>query len=341
MRYLIVIAVVALVAHAQDKPSKLGTKAKEHMDASSDMWAKFTADPDKLTDDDLRGMADNYDAAIDLLHKITEAGDSPSANANILRLARRSARLRATLWAREMRKKAEAFEKAKANRAPGGAVPVKPRNPVPPAAGDGASDAPVPSAESAPAKNAPQPIRIFETKSERRGSINRARRFVFDYFRFMKPGVLRRRCERCRGSGVRSYRVGEPPNVTYERRTCSTCGGIHHRLRHESARRSVWITRTPMARSDPTFRQWYSEWLAHYDHDARSLIPIKRLAIKSVAYHGLWAVVEWEETRGKKKERITRTLVRMGRVWFFYYPATDAVLLGLTPGASPSAAKQE
>jgi hypothetical protein len=308
------------------KAASLESKANAGADAGTEAWASFVRDRDSCPDDGLKALLAQYDAAIDLYQKAAELHDSTAANSKLLLLARRTAKIRATLFMREMRKKAEAVEKAKKDE------PEKTR-PDPEPKSSPPRTEPEPSPEPEPRRFDPKDpatfaIRIAETKQERQANIRKARRFLFDrYFRYLKKGIIRKRCPKCRAHGkVRARRI-EGPRIWYEMVDCPYCKARRYFLHPGAAHYAYWLTRTPLARNSTEVRAEHERWLEHNRAHAADLIPIKRLAIKKVDYHGLWAVAEWEETRGKEKTRVRRILIRLGRTWYFYSPKHDAELL--------------
>lgn len=321
MRTLLTVALIASVAVAGGKADRLGAKAKAEMDAAEAGWNQYLRDSDKLTDGDIRKVAAHYDKAISLMHAITEEGESASASNGILLLGRRTAKLRAVLFHREMRRKAEAFEAAKKARK---ADPKKPGpeadEPNPhkpdPLVDRGTANPKPPSGWSGTA--APQ---IQETKKERAASLRAIRRFAYEYFRHMKPGNIRESCPRCNGKGS-VLKVGSRGRAV--RKPCKSCRQQGYYFDKDHARRGLWLTRTPIARTDDKVRAEYEQFVKSGTESPRAVEPITRLVIKDVEYHGLTAIVEWEETRGKGNVKTVRTaLVRLGGNWFFRTPGAD------------------
>ncbi|MHC4939774.1 MAG: hypothetical protein ACYTHK_12460 [Planctomycetota bacterium] len=320
---LLLIALPARAADPEAEVKKLEAKATARVEKVKGFWSKFVEDRDTCSDDELRALIESYDTAIDLCHEVSELKDSPSANSKILLLARRTATLRATLFMREMRRKAAA----------GANGPGRPEEVDPPGGAIPAAAEKDPR-ESARAKSAVEllglkevPLPIAESDKERAANIRRLRKFLFEYFRHMKPRNIRRLCRKCDGTGRRKHsRVvdGRKMDYTLPCKACAERGGS---LNKDHARRALWLTRTPLSRQDPTVRKWFDEWIARYEAKVSEIEPVSRLVIKKIEYHGLWAKVTWQETRRKEKQTKERLFVRLGRRWYFYDPAHDKEIL--------------
>jgi hypothetical protein len=334
------LGLVLLLAAATLAASK-SEKAKRHIDAVREQWKVYVLDRDTLTDDDLRGMIKNYDSAIELLQAVSEKEDNAAANSTILLLARRTAKFRFAIWSREMSKKAEAAEAAKAAR-------PKP-TPKPDDSGPDTSDPDRPAQKpdrpepvepdrgSRAAKRVPDEpptIQIYETDKERKTNIRRLRKFVFEYFRHMKPGHIRKSCHKCNGAGKVRVRRREGRVVRWEIIDCRSCEKRGYAFHDDHARRGLWVTLTPAARADAKVRETHEAWCNTGRENPRDLEPITRVVIKTVDYRGLWATVQWKETRAKKVNTVKRTFIRLGRNWYFYTPETDAALLDIGDDAA-------
>ncbi|MGB0890218.1 MAG: hypothetical protein ACPGWS_08040, partial [Solirubrobacterales bacterium] len=226
MRSLVWLLLIAsvLVADDSEKADKLKGKGKALAEGGTSMWARFIENPTAVSDDDLRALADNYDAAIENYHLASELREDNHTNSAILNLAKRAAQLRATLWAREMAVKAKEAEARKraakeAGETAGPGREAKPKPPRKTTTPQKAKPKNVPPAVVVPAPT------ISETKKERAANIRRIRRFVFDHFRHMKPGIIRYKCGLCGGDAKRRVREGVPPNTRYFWRACPRCVG--------------------------------------------------------------------------------------------------------------------
>jgi len=334
------LGLVLLLAAATLAASKSEVKAKRHIDAVREQWKVYVLDGDKLSDDDLRGMIEHYDSAIALLQLVSEKEDNPAANSTILLLARRTAKFRFAIWSREMRKKAEAAAKAKAANPPpkkrppneGESARPKPDEPKPqPVAPDEIAPEQVApdrgSRATKRAPNEPPTIQIYETDKERKTNIRRLRKFVFEYFRHMKPGHIRKSCRKCNGAGKVRVRRREGKYVRWEIIDCRTCKTRGYVFHDDHARRGLWLTLTPAARADGKVRETHEAWCNAGRESPRDIEPITRMVIKNIDYRGLWATVQWKETRSRQVNTVKRTFIRLGRNWYFYTPETDAVLL--------------
>jgi hypothetical protein len=228
----------------------------------------------------------------------------------VIQLARRTAKLRATIWGREMAKKAKAAaSKPKQPAAP----PPEEQPPAPPP--DPAPEAPTKAEEPA----APEPVvlpTIEETKDRRTAGIQSARNFVMTYFANRKYKSMIGFCGKA---------------------TCNACrSGVGH-LNIHAARKAYWLSWSPLYRANAEQRaKWqatYREWRI----DPRKLPEVlTKLTITKVDYKGLWADIEWEQwgvTNDAKKthEKVQRRLVRAGNRWFFFHEELDRDFFAAEP----------
>ncbi|MEM8886282.1 MAG: hypothetical protein AAGD14_19655, partial [Planctomycetota bacterium] len=211
-RWGLVLALGAVAFAGKD----LGQQAKAKMDEVEPLWKVYLTDADKLTDDDLARMIAHYDEAIDLLHELSEEKESAQTNSVILLLARRTAKLRAAVWGREMRRKAEEAHRRRETER---------REKKEPEADDAPPEQKPERTKPAEAKQQPAPPprgpEIVETKKERALNIRRLRRFLSEHYRHLKSGGITVRCKTCGGRGEqilyrrtrrgRMVRTGERP----------------------------------------------------------------------------------------------------------------------------------
>ena len=110
LRQLLTLLCAAAAAVAQGKQEKeveaLRTKARAEYEGQKATWQKFLLDAPSVADAELQAMTEAYDRCIDLCGQWTEAAPDGDAEADAIQiqLARRTARLRATIFGREMAK---------------------------------------------------------------------------------------------------------------------------------------------------------------------------------------------------------------------------------------------
>lgn len=303
------ILLFCVAAFAQEKGiDALRAKAQAEYEGQKKTWERFVFEGAAMPDDEVQDMTAAYDKCIDLYQRIAEASEDGDAEADvvIVQLARRTAKLRASLWAREMAKKA----KAAASR---------PKEPEPPPPEEPAKDSPPPPEappettppEKPPEAETPAPPAqpelvlptIEETKDRRSAGTQSARNFVMQYFADRKYKSLIGRCGNAQ---------------------CYACAkGVGH-LNVLAARRAFWLSWSPLFRADEKERSKWRAKLAEWRNDPRKLPEVlTKLNITQVDYHGLWADIEWEQwgvTNDAKKthEKVLRRLVRAGNHWFFF-----------------------
>jgi hypothetical protein len=314
------LLLLAAAAGAQEKDIE-GLRAKAHaeFEAQKPVWEKFVFDAHSLTDDELQALTDGYDRCIDLYQQIAEATEEGDAEADVIviQLARKTAKLRATIWGREMTRKAKA-----AASKPKDPDPEKPPEEKPPERPAPPPDpAPTKPPETKDAEPAPEPDReapvvlpsLEETKEDRAAGIQGARNFVMQYF----------------------------TNRTYKRMfffcgkaTCNACRSRVGHLNVSAARQGYWLCWSPLYRANDEKKAKWQAQLKEWRIDPRKLPEVlTKLRITNVDYHGLWADVAWEQwgvTNDARKthEKVERRLVRAGNRWFFYDPVLDRDFFG-------------
>jgi hypothetical protein len=329
MRRALILASLAALAGA-DAPDKavaqLLAQANAEYEAAKELWTKLVFDAASVTDEELAQILARYDKAIDLCQKACESGDVPEADTMVLRLARRTAQLRATVFAREMARKAKEAKAKKpeppppTQEPPPAGKPPEPTPEAPPAAPETATTLEIPAGEFAP--------RIAETKEQRSRGLQSARDFLMHfYFGNRKRDALVDACGTCNGRGkVRLPILKDHKPVEQD---CGGCGATGYHLNEPVARKGLWLCWSPIRRLDEREKATWQQELAAYKSDPRTVPEfLTRLKIVKIDYQGLWADATWEETgvdaSGKKFSRdVSRKLVRAGRQWFFFDPEHD------------------
>lgn len=304
-RTVLLLLLCSVLCAKEENVDALRAKAQAELETAKPAWEKFVFDASTLSDDDLKRLIDGYDRCIDLCQKITEAtedGDG-EADALVIQLARRTAKLRATLWGREMTRKA----KAAADKPKPPEPDTRPAPEPEPAPEQPRGEAAPPEPE--PEKEAPAVLPTIEESSERRAAgIQSARNFVMQYFASRKYKSTLWFCGKA---------------------TCNACRSRVGHLNVYSAKNAYWLCYSPLYRANAERK---AKWLEQYKAwrlDPRKVPDVlTKLTITKVEYHGLWADVEWEQwgvTNDAKKtfETVKRRLVRAGNRWFFYDEETD------------------
>jgi hypothetical protein len=302
----VTILLFCAAAVAQEKDVEgLRAKARAEYEAQKPIWEKFVFDANALSDDDLEALTEGYDRCLDLYQRIAEAteeGDS-EADTIVIQLARRTAKLRATTWGREM----EAKAKAAASRPKPPEPPPEDEPPAPPPA-----PAPEPVApERAPEREKPEQLvlpTIEETKDQQVAGKQSARNFVMQYFVNRKYKSMIGFCGKA---------------------GCNACRARVGHLNPHAARKAYWLSWSPLYRANEEQKKKWQAQFKEWRIDPRKLPEVlTKLTITKVDYHGLWADVEWEQwgvTNDAKKthEKVSRRLVRAGNRWFFFHEELD------------------
>lgn len=285
-------------------PEALRAKARTEIEAAKPLWERFVFDSDGLADAEIKELTERYDRALDLYQRIAEAAEEGDAEADVsvVQLARKTAKLRATAWHREMARKAKAAAE-------------RPKPPVPAPEPREAPEPPAPPPDPAPEKpTAPEPAppvvlpTIDEPGERRAAGIQGARNFVMQYFANRKYKSMIGFCGKA---------------------TCNACRARVGHLNVHAARKAFWLCHSPLYRANEerkaAWQAQYKEWRL----DPRKLPEVlTKLTITKVEYHGLWADVEWEQwgvTNDAKRtyDIVKRRLVRAGNRWFFYDEELD------------------
>jgi hypothetical protein len=331
MRVAAMLALLVVAARADDpkRVAELLQQANAEYGAAKETWNKLVFTPQEVTDDEIAELLARYDKAIDLCQKACETTDVPEANTMVLRLARRTAQLRATAFAREMARKAAAAREAAP--APGAKPADAPEEPT----GEEAKPEVAPETPEAP-PDAPAPV-IVESKEQRSRGMQAARNFLLNvYFANRKRDALVDRCATCGGRGKVRLPILDKKRRAMEQ-DCGGCAATGYILNEPVARKGFWLCWSPAYRMDPQQKTAWDQDLATYKGDPRTLPEfLTRVRIVTLDYQGLWADATWEEggtgVDGKKFSRtVTRKLIRAGRQWFFFDPEHDKDLLA--PGA--------
>jgi hypothetical protein len=307
----VALLLLAALASPQEKDVEgLRAKARAEIEARKPAWERFVFDAASLTDDDMKDLTEGYDRALDLYQRIAEASEEGDGEADVgvIQLARKTAKLRASIWAREMARKAKAAaERPKPEAEP---TPGKPPAPPPDRPPEAPSEA-EPAPEPGPAAEARQPVvlpEIEESKEKRAAGIQGARHFVMQYFANRKYKQMIGFC----GSA-----------------TCNACRSRVGHLNVHAARRAFWLCWSPLYRANEEKKAKWQAQFKEWRLDPRKLPEVlTKLTITKVEYHGLWADIEWEQwgvTNDAKKtnEKVRRRLVRAGNRWFFYDDELD------------------
>jgi hypothetical protein len=295
------LALSAAASAADKDVEALRQKARAEVESGKNTWDRFVFEADAVSDGDLSDLVDAYDRAIDFYQRIAEAceeGDG-EADVGVIRLARKTAKLRATIWAREMAEKA----KAAASR-PKEPVEVPAEEPREPEA-----KPPAPPPDPPPA--VPEPVvlpTIEESREERSRGIQGARNFVMQYCANRKYKSMIGFCGKA---------------------TCNACRARVGHLNIHAARKAYWLCWSPLYRANDERKAKWQARFREWRIDPRKLPEVlTRLSITKVDYHGLWAEVEWEQwgvTNDARKthDKVTRRIVRAGNRWFFFDEELD------------------
>lgn len=318
-----------LAAQEDRRVAELLKKANDEYESGKATWEKFVFAADDVTDEELAELCAHYDKAIELAQKVSESGDSGEADTIVVRLARRTAKLRATACAREMRKAAEAAKLKKAAE-PQAPEPVPEEKPAPPPTTREPAPEPGRPVEAAPESASKEPDvlplpEISETREQRARGIQSARDFLMNaYFSNRKRDALIDVCVHCKGKGWVYLSYRDPKTQKPAKQDCGGCRATGYLFNEPVARKGFWLCWSPLYRRDEGERARFQQDLAAWGQDPKTIPEfLKSLSIKDVDYHGLWAEVRWEEkgatSDGKKFSReVKRKLFRAGRQWFFY-----------------------
>ncbi len=341
MRKLAAIVLLLALAAAQDDKRVTGLllQANSEYEAAKELWNKFVFSANDVTDAQLAEILARYDKSIELCQKASETGDSGEADTMTLRLARRTAQLRATVWAREMRVRAE--QAAKAPKPPPEKQAPEEKPPPeaqPPAKPPEEKPKPPEQEQAAAAPELPPLPEISETKEQRSRGIQTARDFLMNfYFSNRRRDALIDQCVRCNGKGIVRLAYNDPKTQKPAKQECGGCGATGYHFNEPVARKGLWLCWSPLHRQGGK-AQWEQDVMA-YKNDPRQIPEfLISLRITKLDYHGLWAEAEWEEKgatgSGEKFTRqVSRKLVRAGRQWFFFDPESDKEMFAGKPEA--------
>jgi hypothetical protein len=343
MRGAVALLLLLLPAVAQDdrRVTDLLKRANAEYEAAKETWQKFVFSASEVTDKELAEICVRYDKAIELCQKASETGDSGEADTMVLRLARRTAQLRATAWAREMRVRAEALKKEKPPEPEAPAPAPEPQKP-PEKEPAPAKPPPEKPREPAPEPAAPEFVlpEISETKEQRTRGIQSARDFLMNtYFANRRRDALIDTCTHCKGRGVVNLPYNDPKTQKPWRQDCGGCGATGYHFNEPVARKGFWLCWTPLYRRDEGERTRWAQEVATYKADPRKIPEfLTSVRIEKVDYRGLWAEVQWEEkgatVDGQKFTRdVSRKLIRAGRQWFFFDAERDKDMFSGKPEA--------
>lgn len=321
--------------------AELLKKASAEVEAAKPVWEKFVFSAKDVTDEELGEICARYDKAIELCQKASEGGDSGDADTMVLRLARRTAQLRATAWAREMRARAEAA-KQEQPAAPEAPAPAPEKPPEKPPDTKPEPRAPEPAPEKPPEPAAPEFVfpEISETKEQRSRGTQSVRDFVMNtYFANRKRDALIDICAHCKGRGIVNLPYNDPKTQKPRRQDCGGCRATGYHFNEPVARKGFWLCWSPLYRRDEGEKARWQQEVATYREDPRKIPEfLSSVRIEKVDYRGLWAEVQWEEkgatSDGQKFTRdVTRKLVRAGRQWFFFDADRDKEMFSGKPEA--------
>jgi len=311
---------LAAVVSAQEKEIEaLRAKARAEFEAQKKTWDRFVFDGPSVSDEDLRDLLEGYDRALDLYQRIAEGSEEGDgeADVSVLQLARKTAKLRATIWGREMTKRAKAAAEKPKEPPPEEKPPLAPAPPP-----DPAPEAHEPAPEPEPAKDAPIVLpTIEETREQRTAGIQGARNFVMRYFSDRKYKSM----------------IGFCGNAT-----CNACRARVGHLNVLAARRAFWLCWSPLHRANDEQKAKWQATFREWRIDPRKLPEVlTRLTITKIDYKGLWADVEWEQwgvTNDARKthEKVQRRLIRAGNHWFFFDEQVDRSFFAPGESAQPS-----
>lgn len=333
------LLLVAAAAEDDKRVAGLLVQASAEYEAGKELWNKFVFTANEVTDPQLAEILARYDKAIELCQKASETGDSGEADTMVIKLARRTAQLRATVWAREMRVKAEQARKEGPKLPPEGAPPEgKPPEGERPAKPPEEKPKPPEEAQAVAAPELPPAPEISETKEQRSRGIQSARDFLMNfYFSNRRRDALIDQCVRCNGKGIVRLPYNDPETQKPAKQNCGGCGATGYHFNEPVARKGFWLCWSPLHRQGEK-AQWELDLMA-FKNDPRQIPEfLTSLRIKKLDYHGLWAEAEWEEkgatASGDKFTReVSRKLVRAGRQWFFFDPESDKEMYSGKPEA--------
>ncbi len=309
---LVYLLFCAAAAVAQEKDVEaLRAKARAEYEGQKPVWERFVFDANTVTDDELLAITEAYDRCLDLYQRVAEATEEGDGEADVIviQLARRTAKLRATIWGREMTKKAKAA--ASKPKEPLPLPPEEPEEQPPAPPPDREPEAPEPEKpDEALEAAAPVVLPTIEESNEKRtAGIQSARNFVMTYFANRKYKQMIGFCGKA---------------------TCNACRSRVGHLNIHAARKAYWLSWSPLYRANDEKKTKWQAQFKEWRIDPRKLPEVlTKLSITKVDYHGLWADVEWDQegvTNDAKKtrEKVKRRLVRAGNRWFFYDPVLDA-----------------
>ena len=321
----IILALLAALAAAKDidlkKARRLAAQGRKLQQSSKELWKQFVFEHEKLTDKELKTLIRNYDKAIDLYQGAIEVEETPTLNGLIRLLSKRTAQARFVQTAREVARRPKRKPKPRPappreEGQPPATPPATPKEPEEPA--------PVPRIEVPQLKGDELP-ELIETPTQQRLGKQALRNFIMNhYFASRKFSALISRCSVCNGRG----KVYTGHIDKYRKPILVPCGACNHTGGHlnvAKARKGYWLVHSPLYRSDAGNRDRFERQLAGWQENPSSLTEfLKRVAIVSVEYHGLWAEVTLREKAyriGSKRstERVVvRKMLRAGKRWFFY-----------------------
>ncbi len=312
---LLLFCAAATLAQEKDVEG-LRAKARAGYEAQKPVWEKYVFDAATLSDDELADLTEAYDKCLDLYQRIAEATEEGDGEADVvvIQLARRTAKLRATMWSREMAKKAKAAASRPKPVEPPPPEPTPDTPPAPPPEGrpqKPPAPPPVPAPDAPTKAEEPEPVvlpEIEETKERRTVGIQAARNFVMQYFANRKYKSMIGFCGRA---------------------GCNACASRVGHLNPHAARKAYWLSWSPLYRANEEQKKKWQATFKEWRIDPRKLPEVlTKLTITKVDYHGLWADIEWEQwgvTNDAKKthEKVARRLVRAGNRWFFFHEQLD------------------
>ena len=231
----VLLASVVLVAGDAGDLSRKGAAEEK---AAEGGWARFILAPTESSDEHLNAIVAHYEAAIDYYQRAEDAG-AQNVFPAIINLARRVAKLRATLLWRDQKRKREAAAKKKA------AGSKNKKTPDDQPAGKAPEPEPEPEPDAEKDKKAPAPA-ILETRLQRARSIQAARFFLMKHFRYRKRPTISPRCATCKGQGGFQQDRRLNPNTKEwfwpPRVICGACRGHKIRFMPEAARGALWLS---------------------------------------------------------------------------------------------------
>jgi len=320
------VLLLACAALADDAARLKGKAIVMGRKAEAD-WKRYVLERKTFTDADVKSLIATYEEVIELFYKSLEIQDDDSLNGQIVVIARRIAKLRFEQM-RRRRAKEPTEPKPKPKTKPADKEPDKPEDkPTKPEPKEQPDDTP----ELGRGSEGGWP-ELEEDKKARKRGIQTLRNFIMHhYFASRKFSALVTRCSRCGGSG--RIRIGRDPRTRkISWSDCPNCKRSGAHLKANMARRAFWLTMSPAYRGTPRNREDFFQDLAKWQADPR-LLPefLSSLAITSIDYRGLWAVVKLREKGTamikKKPRKFSRktqlTFVRLGKRWFVYNESAD------------------